>query len=304
MRINCEILDLRVVLAVLDFGSFHKAGEALNLSQPALSRRLQALETALGASLVDRTTRRVAPTRLGRELEPMLRRLVREFDDCVFCVGDFGVTPSGQITIAALPTTSSAFLPRVVKEFNTLYPKMQLRICDVTRKEGLECVARGEAEFGINTSAVSWPELSFTPLIDDEFVLACRRDHPFASAESLCWRDLVDRPLVISQRSDNRALIDQALSRSDVRLNWSFEVNHLATSFGLIEAGVGMSIIPRLSRPTAKHPSIAVVPIREPIVSRTIGIVERRGTQLSRAAAKLREMLIADCSQMGANGAI
>lgn len=295
MRINCEILDLRVVLAVLDFGSFHKAGEALNISQSALSRRLQALEVALGASLVDRTTRRVAATRVGRELEPMLRRLVREFDDCVFCVGDFGVTPSGQITIAALPTASSAFLPRVLKEFNALYPKMKIRICDVTRKEGLECVARGEAEFGINIGGASWPELKFTPLIDDNFVLACRKDHAFASADSLRWCDLVDHPLIISQKSDNRALIDQALSRSDLRLNWSFEVNHLATSFGLIEAGAGMSIIPRLSRPAGQHPLIAVVPVCEPVVSRTMGIVERRGTQLSRGAAKLREMLVAAC---------
>jgi DNA-binding transcriptional LysR family regulator len=294
MRINCEILDLKAFLAVLDLGSFHKAADQLNMSQPALSRRIQSLELALGASLLERSTRRVAPTRVGRELDPMLRRLIREFEDCVFCVGDFGAKHSGQLTITSVPTAASAFLPRILKRFRTLYPDIGFRILDVTAKEGLECVARGEAEFGINFMGASRPELKFTPLIDDEFVVACRTDHAFASQDKLRWRDLAGHPLIVSQKSGNRAVIDQALAKFDLRLDWSFEVGHLATSFGLIEAGVGMSIIPRLARPREDHPLIAVVPLCDPVVKRTIGIVERRSAQLSRAAAKLRELLVDD----------
>jgi DNA-binding transcriptional LysR family regulator len=70
MNINFELLDLRAFLAVLDLGGFHKAAAALNLSQPALSRRIQALETAVGAPLLERTTRRVAATAIGRSVEP------------------------------------------------------------------------------------------------------------------------------------------------------------------------------------------------------------------------------------------
>jgi DNA-binding transcriptional LysR family regulator len=238
----------------------------------------------------------VTPTRIARELEPVLRRLVREFDDCVFNLGRFGVAPTGEITIASVPTASSAFLPRVMSSFNALYPDIRFRIRDVTPKEGLDCVAHGEAEFGLNTMGASRPELRFTPLIDDEFVVACRTDHPFASASKLRWRDLAGYPLIVSQKSDNRAIIDQALARSELRLNWLFQVGHLATSFGLVEAGVGISIIPRLSRPLEDHPLIAVVPIYDPVVKRTVGIVERRGRQLSRAAATLRELIIASCT--------
>lgn len=299
MRDNCDIRDLKIFLSVLDHRSFHKASEALNLSQSALSRRVQALELALGAKLLERTTRHVAPTRVGQELETGLRRVVREFDDCIFSLGDFGVQPSGQLTIASVPTASSAFLPRVLKQFNALYPDIHFRIRDLPPKEGLECVASGEAEFGINSMGASRPELKFSPLIDDEFALACRADHPFAAAKRLRWRDLMGHPLIVSQKSDNRMVIDQALAKSNLQLNWSFQVGHLATSFGLVEAGMGMSVIPRLSRPLEKHPLIAVVPIYDPVVCRTVGIVERRGGQLSRAAAKLRELIVAACKGDG-----
>lgn len=295
MSINCEMRDLRVFLAILDFSSFHKAADHLNLSQPALSRRLQSLESELGAALFERSTRHVAPTRIGRELEPVIRKLVHDFEDCLFTVGDFGGKHSGQITIAAMPTAASALLPRVLKKFRQLYPGIGLRILDLSPKEGLECVARGEAEFGINSMGTSRPELKFTPLLDDLFVAACRVDHPFAKLKSVRWKDLVGHPLIVSLRSDNRALIDQALAKSDLRLDWSFQVGHLATSFGLVEAGVGISIIPRLSRPIEKHPIISVVPILDPVVGRTVGIVERRTGHLSRAAAKLRALLFEDC---------
>jgi DNA-binding transcriptional LysR family regulator len=98
--------------------------------------------------------------------------------------------------------------------------------------------------------------------------------------------------LIISQRSGNRALIDQALARSNLRLNWSFEVVHLSTSFGLVESGVGMSIIPRLARPRTEDRSIAIVPVRDPTVHRTVGIVERRTGLFSRSATAFRQLLI------------
>jgi len=292
MRINCEMLDLQAFLAVVDAGSFHRAAGLLNMSQPSVSRRIKALEGALGVALLERTTRRVKPTTIGRALDPMLRRLVCEFENCVFSLGDFGVRHPGELTVASIATAASCFLPRVLKKFTTSHPDIRFRIVDLSAEEGLECVARGEAEFGINFLGASRPDLKFTPLIDDNFVVACRPDHAFASRKSVNWSDLAGQSLIISQRSGNRALIDQALARSNLRLNWSFEVVHLSTSFGLVEAGVGISIVPRLARPLTENRSIAVVPVCDPVVHRTVGIVERRTGQFSSAATAFRQMLV------------
>jgi len=292
MRINCEMLDLQAFLAVVDAGSFHRAAGLLNMSQPSVSRRIKALEGALGVALLERTTRRVKPTTIGRALDPMLRRLVCEFENCVFSLGDFGVRHPGELTVASIATAASCFLPRVLKRFTASHPDIRFRIVDLSAEEGLECVARGEAEFGINFLGASRPDLKFSPLIDDNFVVACRADHAFASRKSVNWSDLAGQSLIISQRSGNRALIDQALARSNLRLNWSFEVVHLSTSFGLVEAGVGISIVPRLARPLTENRSIAVVPVCDPVVHRTVGIVERRTGQFSSAATAFRKMLV------------
>ena len=95
MRINFELLDLRAFLAVLDLGGFHKAAAALNLSQPALSRRIQSLEAAVGAPLIERTTRHVAATLIGRSIEPLARRLIDELEELVGALTGAGQQKDG-----------------------------------------------------------------------------------------------------------------------------------------------------------------------------------------------------------------
>lgn len=293
MRNNFEFLDLKAFLAVLDLGSFNEAARQLNLSQPALSRRIKGFEEAVGAQLIERTTRHVAPTQIGRELLPLVRRLVDEFEDSILSISDLGGQHRAQVTIASVPTAAFYFLPRVVRSFNEKFPGIRFRILDISANEGLDAVANGEVEFGINITGAARADLNFTPLIEDPFVLACRRDHPLATAKSLTWADLAGHPLIgVSKTSGNRAVLDRALTTAQVQLNWFYEVNHLSTSLGLVEAGLGISVMPKLATPQLEHPVIATVPLKGPLVSRTIGLVERRGGRLSPAAIRFREMLI------------
>jgi DNA-binding transcriptional LysR family regulator len=293
MSINFEALDLRAFVAVVDLEGFHRAAEALNLSQPALSRRIQRLEVAVGAALLERTTRRVALTTVGREFLPLVRRMLEEFDSSLFAMRDVGKQRRGQISLACVPTAAFYFLPSVIARFNEQYPNIRFRILDLSANEGLESVARGEVEFGINLLGASDPELSFEPLIDDPFVLACRRDHPLAKRDLLTWSDLEGQPLVaVSRTSGNRIILDAALVRAGVNLSWSYEVTHLSTSLGLVEAGLGVSVLPKLATPQADHPIIVTRPIQNPEVSRTIGVVRRRGGRLAPAAERFLEMLL------------
>jgi DNA-binding transcriptional LysR family regulator len=297
MRINAELLDFRAFLTVLSCGSFHRAAKQLNISQPALSRRIKGLEQALGNMLIERSTRHVAPTPIGRELQPLLTRLLDEFEDSVLSIGALGGRYAGQVTIASVPTAAFYFLPRVIRAFNQRYPGIRFRILDLSANEGLEAVARGEVEFGINFTGATRPDLRFTPLLQDEFVLACRKDHQLASAKELRWRDLSGHPLIgVSQSSANRAVLDQALSRANVQLDWFYEVTHLSTSLGLVEAGLGISVLPKLATPQTEHPVISTVRLKDPLVSRTIGVVERHSARLTPAAERFRRLLIDEWS--------
>jgi DNA-binding transcriptional LysR family regulator len=292
MNINFEILDLRAFLAVLELGSFNKAAAALNLSQPALSRRIQSLEAAIGAPLLERTTRRVAPSAVGAALKPMMRRLIDELESQLLGLTGVGGKQQGQVTLACVPTAAFYFLPQAIERFAQHYPAIRFRILDLSANEALEAVARGEAEFGVNLTGVSHPELSFTPLLDDPFVLACRRDHPLARRKTLTWKDLEGHRLIgVSRSSGNRMILDAALATAGVRLDFVYVVNHLNTSLGLVERGLGASVLPRLATPPGGHPLIVAVPIDKPTVHRAIGLVERRAGRLSPPAQRFRDML-------------
>lgn len=293
MRINFDMLDLRAFLAVLDQGGFHKAAELLALSQPALSRRIQALEQAVGAPLLERTTRHVAASAAGRRFAPLARRLLEELEAEIAALSGLDPAQGGQITLACVPTAAFYFLPGAIARFAATYPKIRFRILDLSANDGLAAVARGEAEFGITLAGGTDPGLVFTPLLQDPFVLACRRDHGFASRRHLGWGDLDGQSLIgVSRASGNRMILENALAEAGVRLHFHYEVNHLTTSLGLVERGLGLSVLPRLATPSADHPAIAVRPIGKPAITRTIGLVERRAARLSPAAQRFRDMLV------------
>jgi len=293
MNINCEILDLRAFAAVVELEGFNRAAEALNISQPALSRRIQRLEGAVGAALLERTTRRVALTAVGREMLPLIQRMLDEFDFSLFAMRDVGGRRAGQISLACIPTAAFYFLPSVIARFNEQYPNIRFRILDLSANDGLESVARGEVEFGINLLGSSDPDLIFEPLLEEPFVLACRRDHPFAHREVVNWVDLHgQRVIMVSRASGNRIILNAALAKADIHLSWSYEVMHLSTSLGLVEAELGISVLPQLATPQGDHPIIVTRPIRNPEVTRTIGVVRRRGGRLSPATEQFLKMLL------------
>lgn len=96
MKLNCELLDLRALIAVADGRSFHRAAEQLNLSQPALSRRIQKLELAVGGPILDRSTRTVRLTPVGQEVLPLLRRILEKMGQSLFGVMALGRAPERQ----------------------------------------------------------------------------------------------------------------------------------------------------------------------------------------------------------------
>ncbi len=292
MRINFELLDLRAFLAVIDHGGFHRAAEVLNLSQPALTRRVQALEATVGVPLLERTTRRVALTSAGRSFAPLARRLIGDLEESLLGITGVGGRQGGQITLACVPTAVVYFLPEAIERFAAEFPRIRFRILDLSANDGLEAVRTGEAEFGINLVGSSDPDLTFTPLIEDPFVLACRSDHRLAKLTSVSWKDLQGEPLIgVSRASGNRLTLENALAGAKVQLDFQYEVNHLATSLGLVERGLGVSVLPKMATPS-DHPVIVTKPIKAPVVRRTIGLVERRTSRLSPAAKKFRDMLV------------
>ncbi|QXT35956.1 LysR family transcriptional regulator [Sphingomonas sanguinis] len=292
--LNCEILDLRAIIAIADGKSFQRAADQLNLSQPAVSRRIQKLELTVGTALLERTTRSVRLTPAGEEVVPLLRRLLEELDTSLLGLMALGERQAGRLTIASIPSATVRFLPEVLELFGREYRNVRVRVLDLSATECAEAVRTGEAEFGITLPVTSDGDLTFEPLTDDPYGLVCRRDDPLADLADPSWSDLSDLRLVtVHMGSGNRTTLDAGLARAGIDLRWFYEVTRLTSALALVQAGLGQSVLPQLACQGPDPRDLVWRPLKGAEVVRTIGVLRRASVPLSPTASRLMALLAA-----------
>lgn len=293
MALNFDLDDLLAFRAVAELQNFRKAAESINLSQPAFSRRIEKLEEALGVRLLDRTTRSVTLTAVGRDFARKVNDLLDDLDATLLGIRGVSATRMGEVSIACVPSAVYYFLSKVIRRYHEVYPKIRVRILDASANEVLEAVSRGQADFGLNFIGSQEPDIDFQPLLEERFVAACRRDHPLARERSVAWSDLRRYDFIsVSQSSGNRVLLDQALASLRERPQSIYEVQHVTTTLGLVEAGLGVAAVPSMAMPDEDHPLLVSVPLSDPVVKRTVGVIRRKGRSLSPAAQQLHAFLM------------
>jgi len=293
MAINFDLNDLSSFRAVAELGNFRKAAEAVHLSQPAFSRRIDKLEQALGVRLLERTTRRVTLTAVGRDFERKVRELLDELDSTLLGMRGVAATRMGEVTLACVPSTVYYYVSEVIRRFHASSPRVRVKVLDAGANEVLAAVSRGEADFGLNFMGAQEGDLDFKPLVEERFVAACRRDHPIAKLRRITWAALSEHDFIsVSRSSGNRVLLDQALAGVPGRPQAIYETQHVTTALGLVEAGLGVAVVPAMAMPGPEHPLLVSVPLVEPVVSRKIGLIRRRGRSLSPAAQQLFELFV------------
>ena len=286
-----SLSDLRAFVTVGEQRSFAAAAKALHLSQPALSRRIAHLENQLGVRLFDRTTRSVQLTLLGERFLGEVRGLIDDMDRTVASLQDAALLETGDVTVGCVFSAVHHFLPSVIRAFSEQHPRVLVRIIEEGADEVLASVKQGEADFALNYIGMQDPEVEFTGLLKEPYVLACPRGHALARKRAVHWDELGAYPLVrVSHASRNRLFIDQALAELPPLPRPVCEVRHVSTLIGLVENGLGVAVVPRLTLP---HESSTVVGVKleRPVVHRTIGVIQRRGRSLSPAAAAFAKLV-------------
>lgn len=288
MAASFDLNDLHAFRAVAEMGNFRKAAEAVHISQSAFSRRIDKLEKALGVRLLERTTRRVNFTAVGRDFACTVQQVLNELDGALLGIRGIATTRMGEVTIACVPSTVYYFLSQSIRRYHEIYPKIRVKVLDASANEALAAVLRGEADFGMNFIGSQEPDVDFQPLLAERFVAACRRDHPLARKRKVSWTELAQFDnIAVAKSSGNRLLLDQALSSVTGRPQAIYEAQHVTTMLGMVEAGLGVAAVPSLAMPAADHPFLVSVPLVGPVVTRKIGLIRRKGRALSPAAQQL-----------------
>lgn len=291
MKVNFELRDLRLFVSVASSSSFRRAAEQNNISQSALSRRIQALETSFGGRLFERTTRQVTLTPYGREVEVIARRTIHEFEFQFLSISKERNEEPGVVKLSCFHTAAMQFLPEAMRQFAKKFPNIRFRIFEGSAPQALNAVRTGDVELGISFFGLADDDLTYTTLMNDPFIALLPAGHRFEKKESLEWSDLQGEKLVgVNRESSNRILIDSNLSKSGISLDWFYELNQSASCVSIVKKGLGIAVLPRMSVFGADE--CVAKPLTDPTILRSVVLVERKGHILSSAPLRFRDFLI------------
>lgn len=290
---NVTIRHLRAALAVQKHENFRRAAEEVHLSQPALSLAVRELEKNLGVTLFDRTSRMVRTTDVGMSFLRNAERVLSDFDDLLHDIGDLARSRRGRVIVSSVASFAGRVLPIAMRLCDERFPEIEVSIRDEVAVRVADVVRFGEADFGVTVEGPDLDyDLEFDALFEEPFFVICTKAHPFARKTSVRWRDLSNENLVtLAMTSGSHRIIDEELVRADVHIQRPIQVSQLATVHGMLEAGVGISVLPELGLPSEHHASLVAVPLVDPVRTRKIGIIKRRDRSLSPAASAFAEIM-------------
>lgn len=292
MRINTEIGELQAFIAVAEKSSFRAAAQSLFISQPALSRRIDKLERDLKCQLLERTTRRVSLTDAGRQFLSHAQAVIDELELAYQGLEARAVARSGKVTIACVPSVANHLLPSALKDFAKTYPFVRVKVIDESAQTVLDSVREGLADFGLSFLGSQEAELDFTAIRAERYVVVVPKEHPLAGRKTVAWHQLEKEPLVsVSSTSGNRLLIDSAFAKTKKRPTIQYEINHVTGAINLVAAGLGIAIIPGLALDAQLHTGLIGVPLVDPAITRTLGLIVRKGDKLHGLVQVLAETL-------------
>lgn len=281
---NYTLKQLRVFVAIARHGSFSRAGEAIGLSQSAVSHSVKELEAEMGVRLLDRTTREVILTEAGQRLANRVERLLDELQATLLDARSFGVQRSGTVRVASSQTISAHLMPQCIAAGEQQYPEIRFLLRDQPQQQVLQSIRNAEVDFGIVVDPVQAVDLDCEPILHEPFLLLCRNDHPFAALHAVEWSALNGCRLVLQDyASGSRPLIDSALRQQRVNAQVVQEIGHPATLFPMVAAGLGVSIFPALALPLPEGGQLAVRRL-VPEINRALMLVRRKNRSLTPAA--------------------
>jgi len=289
---NFTLRELEAFLGVARLGNFTRAAKALNMSQPALTVRIRHLEDALGVRLLDRTTRSVALTQIGREFLPVVARVLGEIDAVAVNARDVAGRRRGVVTVAALPSVAATLLPAIIATFNARHRGIVVRLRDGVAQRVTSLVKSGEADFGIGSPTKRDPELRCSPLLTDPIGAVFPPGHPLEQRALARLEDLLTVPLVLMDPDYSvRTLVDRAFESIGHLVVPAYEASYVPTALGLVKAGLGVAVIAFSAADEAatQAAGLRARVIEHPMLVREISLIESTKRSLSPAAQQFLE---------------
>jgi len=288
---NLTLKHLRYFEALARHGHFGRAADACAISQPALSMQIKELEQTLGSALFERGARQVRLTCFGEAFSARVRDILVSVDELADLARASQDRLIGRLRIGVIPTIAPYLLPTIIGNLTRLYAGLDLHIRETVTPKLIQELEDGRLDAAIVALPVSEPSLAEVALFSENFVLVRPGEDegkPVPSAETL-------REMRLLLLEEGHCFRDQALSFCNMHTTLpreSLDGSSLSTLVQMVSAGIGVTLIPEMAIPVeTRSAAVSVVRFRNPQPARTIGMIWRTTSPLSRQFLQISEII-------------
>ncbi|MFM8608157.1 MAG: hydrogen peroxide-inducible genes activator [Hyphomicrobiales bacterium] len=298
---NLTLKQLRYVQALAQTGHFGRAADLCAISQPALSLQIKEVEDHLGVALFERDTRQVRLTSFGETFVDRARDILRSVQD----LEDFARNEKGtflsRLRMGIIPTIAPYLLPALVSDLKRDTPEIDIHIRETVTPRLIEDLTQGRIDTAIVALPVSEPSFEEAPLITEHFVFVRPKSDdrkPVPSVEML-------QEMRLLLLEEGHCFRDQALEFCNLTLKRPRETldgSSLATLVQMVDAGLGVTLIPEMAVPIeTRSASVSVIRFGKPEPTRTIGMIWRKSNPLAPAFKTLSDMVKMTAQRLNAS---
>ena len=286
-----DLRQLEYFMAIVRDGSLTGAAKRCHIAQPSLSQQLHLLEEELGESLVHRKPRGVELTAAGKILVEHATRVLHEAEILRQRFANRRDSHEGRVIFGMIPTVAPYLLPRLLGPFRESYPKIDVQVREAKTRHLIQLLVDGSIEFAILSDVTpqdrkKW-SLHVRELFREPLLLALPAGDPLATADPPPTPADLNPETLIHLR-DGHCLTDQTLALCNLhRLDLKLECGQLETALAMVAAGMGIAVVPELAVRPYPLPGLIFRRFAEPAPERTISLMKRRSSTLSKSANAL-----------------
>lgn len=292
---DMNLEQLRGFATIARVGHFTRAAEDLHLTQPSLSRQISALEQDLGSQLFHRARGNITLTAAGEALLPLARRMLADEENVRTEMAELAGLRKGRVRLGAPPTLCVSLVAEVLDVFHRRFPGIELHLSEAGSKDLLDELAGGLLDLAlVVTSEHSAAERSLAslPLLSEELVVIDSTAKPRLGAKEFLDLKALSRlpQIVFSQSYDLRASTMNAYRAQGLAPNVILEGAEMDAVLRFVEVGLGVAVVP--ATVLVDRPGLSATALKDPQLTRTIGLAHRRDVSLTRAAAAMQEIIL------------
>ncbi|WP_046228392.1 LysR family transcriptional regulator [Paenibacillus dauci] len=279
-----NISQLETLLTISRTMSFRKAGELLNLTQPAVSAQIKSLEDEFKTLLVNRN-QPVTLTDQGTVFLEHAEQILAIVEQLKQRLSDLDETPQGRILLGTTTSIAIQILPRVLSYFQNQFPLIKTMIHSMSSSQVYHSVENGIVDVGIGYLIERNPNLETSILYYDMFELVVSPQHPLARTRKATIHDLENLPLImLSPDTVGRRFVDDVFKTHQIEPQVIMELSSSEEVKRMVEIDLGAAIISRQSITSElKHGTLVMIPMPEFEVSHPVGLIYKSGRYLNSA---------------------